>query len=378
MTVSQIASMVIDRSSVLLDMLTSLLERDANIFFEVQHPPIARFASQQQRLLEDEGSMLLRNAKATKAASEALYRACGSLTNRGCTIDHRQFGEQGQSKLEMNLLATESRPWATEDVGSFVMRYHLVLTSPNIDVEFEVLVEGPLHAEPPWQTPTAADFAEACRRTQITAQCYFKARLDIDSQIANVFRLSSPPEPLKPWETKSIHLSGLLGAIQDMTSFQASGQFPYSERLNLAFKVAECVLLLIGTPLVSSNDRRNVQHLSDPLWKTKQRFIFEVTGTENEHLANIEPHVFKIGKLLAEIATGMSVKHIATCNGPNGPELDLVISVQLEENQEMRAMPAVEVEQRVRQAMGMSYSKAVAFCLQQSSQARKGELGPLA
>jgi hypothetical protein len=154
-------------------------------------------------------------------------------------------------------------------------------------------------------------------------------------------------------------------------SFQASAQFPCTERLNLAFKVAECGLLLIGTSWLSSIDSRNVQRLSDSIWKTKRRFILEVNVTENEHLSNVEPHVFEIGKLLAEIAMGLPVKKTATYNGTNGPELDLVISVQVGDEQELRAMPAVEVEQRVRQAMGTSYSKAVAFCLQQSPQARK-------
>ncbi|KAF7502762.1 hypothetical protein GJ744_005179 [Endocarpon pusillum] len=74
---------------------------------------------------------------------------------------------------------------------------------------------------------------------------------------------------------------------------------------------------------------------------------------------------------------GLPVRRIATFDGPQGPELDLVISVKIEETKEMRAMPAVEVEQRVRQAMGLQYGKAVAFCLQQSSDAQKENWGRL-
>ena len=374
---------IIRQAPVLLDMLAALdarfllLERDANAFYETQYPTVPRSAPQQQRLSTAEGSMLLRNIKATKAASEALYRACGNLTNEVCTIDHRRAEGEGLPKLEMNLLAAEPRFHSKDDGKGFTMRYHLVLTSPEMENELEVLVEGPLHSPQLLQAHIAEDFAEACRHIQVGRQCYFEADLDINSRTATMFRLSSPLDPLRPWETKSIHLSGLLGAIEDMTSFQASGQFPYTERLNLAFKVAECGLLLIGTSWLSSIDSRNVQRLSDPSWKTKRRFIFEVKATENEHLANVEPHLFKIGKLLAEIAMGLPVRRIVTFDGPHGPELDLVISVKIEEKKEMRAMPAVEVEQRARQAMGLSYSKAVAFCLQQSSDAQKENWGRL-
>ncbi|ERF70352.1 hypothetical protein EPUS_07617 [Endocarpon pusillum Z07020] len=375
-------NLIISRAPVLLDMLAALdarfllLERDANAFYESQHPTVPRSVPQQQRLSTAEGTMLLRNIKATKAASEALYRACGNLKNEVCTIDHRRVEGEGLPKLEMNLLAAEPRFHSNDDWKGFAMRYHLVLTSPEMENELEVLVEGPLHA-PQLQAEIADDFAEACRHIRVGRQCYFEADLEINSRSATMFRLSSPLDPLRPWETKSIHLSGLLGAIEDMTSFQASGQFPYTERLNLAFKVAECGLLLIGTSWLSSIDSRNVQRLSDPSWKTKRRFIFAVKATENEHLANVEPHLFRIGKLLAEIAMGLPVRHIATFDGPQGPELDLVISVKIEETKEMRAMPAVEVEQRVRQAMGLSYSKAVAFCLQQSSDAQKENWGRL-
>jgi hypothetical protein len=376
------AKIVIERSATLLDMLASLnarfllLERDANAFFEVQHPMAARYASQQQRLSAAESSMLFQNTKATKAASEALYRACSSFTNKGHTFEHSQVGK-GQSKLEMNLLATEVQSRSTAYPGSLEMRFHLVLNSPEFENEIEVLVEGPLHnpvstvTAPLRQTQLAVDFAQACRYIGPQSHHYFQADLDIASETANVFRLSSPFEPLRPCETKSIHLFTLLESVQRMTSFQASAQFPCTEKLNLAFKVTECGLLLIGTSWLSSVDSRNIQRLSDSLWKAKRRFILEVNVTENEHLDSVEPHIFKIGKLLAEIAMGLPVKQIATYNGNNGPELDLVISVQVGEEQEMRAIPAVEVEQRVRQAMGTSYSKAVAFCLQQSPQARK-------
>lgn len=73
----------------------------------------------------------------------------------------------------------------------------------------------------------------------------------------------------------------------------------------------------------------------------------------------------------------MPVKHVTTFAGPHGPELDLVIFAKIEGKREIRAVPAIEVEQRVRQAMGPSYSKAVAFCLQQASDAQKENWGRL-
>jgi hypothetical protein len=255
------------------------------------------------------------------------------------------------------------------------MRYHLVLTSPDIENDLEVLVEGPLPFACDGHEPIAGplmalDFADACRHIRVGGLSYFRTDQDTGIRDAGGFRLSSPVEPLKPCDTKSIHLSGLLEAIRTKTSVQAAEQFPYAERLNLAFKVAECGLLLIGTSWLSSIDSRNVQRLSDPSWCVKRRFILELNIAENGHLFNVEPNVFRIGVLLAEIAMGQAVDRIVAYSASHGTELDLVIAMQRDDELEMRSVPAIEIEHRVVQVMGPAYGKAVAFCLQQSLEAR--------
>jgi hypothetical protein len=247
------------------------------------------------------------------------------------------------------------------------MRYHLVLTSPDIENDLEVLVEGPLPFACDGHEPIAGplmalDFADACRHIRVGGLSYFRTDQDTGIRDAGGFRLSSPVEPLKPCDTKSIHLSGLLEAIRTKTSVQAAEQFPYAERLNLAFKVAECGLLLIGTSWLSSIDSRNVQRLSDPSWCVKRRFILELNIAENGHLFNVEPNVFRIGVLLAEIAMGQAVDRIVAYSASHGTELDLVIAMQRDDELEMRSVPAIEIEHRVVQVMGPAYGKAVAFC----------------
>lgn len=263
LSLAQKARVVIDRGEILLDSLTSLharfllLERDATAFFEAQHPALVKIASEQRSCSAAQASLLLRNAKASRADSEALFQACWGLTNKDCPDDHSQ-ARNGRPKLEMNVLATNTQYWATGGEESFKMRYHLVLSSPDIEDDLEVLVEGPLpfacdNHEPIAGPLVALDFADACGHIRVGGLSYFRTDHDTGIRDAGGFRLSSPVEPLKPCDTKSIHLSRLLEAIRTKTSVQAAEQFPYAERLNLAFKVAECGLLLIGTSWLSAS-----------------------------------------------------------------------------------------------------------------------------
>ena len=157
----------------------------------------------------------------------------------------------------------------------------------------------------------------------------------------------------------------------EITLAEAHEHFPLRERLNLAFKVAECGLLLLGTSWLSTLSSRKIKRVSRPDWTTRRRFLLEAGLTTENDFSSVEPQTFSIGVLLAEIATGQAVERIIPYQDGSSVKLDLMMAYLRHGSEERRAFPAEDVVRRVDQHAGAAYGRAVEFCLQQSLRTKR-------
>ena len=157
-----------------------------------------------------------------------------------------------------------------------------------------------------------------------------------------------------------------------MTSAEAHEQFPRQERIDLAYKVVECGLYLLGTSWLRNLKSKKIQRMSKR--GCPRRFVLEASTEEELEVWGMEPDNFKVGILLTEIAVAQHVLSIVTTSSDLRAEveLDLVITVlRRHSGSTTRALLAAHVVNRVDQNIGQRYSKAVEFCLQQAKRTRK-------
>jgi hypothetical protein len=82
----------------------------------------------------------------------------------------------------------------------------------------------------------------------------------------------------------------------------------------------------------------------------------------------IEPQTFHIGALLAEIGLSCPIEGIKQQPNKDGDEYDLVMSFKYKGIFMRRSLPAKDIVMLVAKSrMGVKYTKAVEFCLQQSA-----------
>ncbi|MCJ1228942.1 hypothetical protein MMC12_005606 [Toensbergia leucococca] len=369
------ANFILLKSEQLSEYLDDLNERfnvlynDALDSFTAMHPSAERTASVTARREIAAASMLLQRALGTKAASEALYQTCLNLSCQEKQKGHaaisailrRNKKDDDLPKLEMNLLLSskDGKLVNHDDHNTPKLFYHLLIAWPKAKKRQEILVEGPVQPriQHPYEPHVATDFEKACMMVQGQRSCDFQAPSDLEAELW--FRLTSPSDLIQAGSQKEVHLSGLLDRIQTKTSAEAHEQFPLSERLDLAYKIVECGLLLLGTSWFSNLSSKRIQRISRPGIGQRRRFLLETGNSESEELTSVEPQTFSIGVLLTEIAIAQSVIRITKFKGDDGIELDLVMAILRGRTQECRPLPAAEVITRVDQNMGQRYSRAV-------------------
>lgn len=364
----------------------TLLRSDAQDLYEEQHIYLPPNQSIQKRRRLAEASLVLRDALQTKLASEILYWACAGLASTKAAEFEGSHIPAGPTlacypSLEMDLLVRQQDDDASaagDDASLRVLHYHIVVEHPVGQKQWEVLVEGPKPNEELntlTQTLSPVDLAQACAMLESTENDQYMGQLPSDPSTMCMFRLMSPYDPVELATHRSIHLSSLLGRIQNRTSVEAHEQFPIKERIHLAFKVAECGLLLLGTPWLSNLNSRQIKRLSrNPMaldGRRSRRFLFEARAEAEIPLSFIEPHTFRIGVLLAEIALGQPVENIIQWRSSPGIELDLWMAHLRRGSTEMVSLPTGIVIERISNDMPPGYCRAVKFCLQQRLEVRK-------
>lgn len=151
-----------------------------------------------------------------------------------------------------------------------------------------------------------------------------------------------------------------------MVGFDPGQNIGLIKRLDLAYKVVECGLLLLGTSWLWNLSSKNTQRISGQVHEGRLRYLHETEDLTNEDLASVEPQTFNVGVLLTEIAIAQPVLHIRKHESTSGSELHLVMASLHNYSLKRRSLPADQVVERVNNHMGHGYSKAVEFCLQQS------------
>ncbi|KAF2195570.1 hypothetical protein K469DRAFT_699172 [Zopfia rhizophila CBS 207.26] len=354
-----IAKLVLSKAKILDDYMVSLngrfltLESDAKRQFSHTNSDIPLNASERKKLETLATRMMLQRALDSRAASRALHQWCISACAAGAsTID---LG------LVMNLLPDYAE-CPVQAIPS-ALHYHLLIKWNDSDKEQELIIEGPvLHQA---ERNVAVDFLNACSTILSTGPSHFQLTVDGDPSNPFVwFRTASPPATqLNGWkfgESLLVILRDIQVKIRTKSDLEAYDLFPLPERLELAFRTVECGLMLLGTAWLSQLDNRRLLRLH----KDQCNFILRLNGEFDAafliHNSNriVEPQTFQIGILLLQIGTAKPFELLsiddrrgpAFCLSGNGAESVLLPSVL----------------DLVTKRAGLSYSRAIEFCMQQT------------
>ncbi|KAL8644060.1 MAG: hypothetical protein Q9226_007956 [Calogaya cf. arnoldii] len=171
--------------------------------------------------------------------------------------------------------------------------------------------------------------------------------LRIPSTPSEVVQLKSSPESLA-----KIFDRPKMKYLKDSTDTSLRPGFDRESKIRLAFTIVRSSFFLLGTPWLSSLNSRNLRRSSDP-GDQPSTFILRTQTLELKDLVSDDPgalaetsQLFRLGVLLMEIA-------LATSDAESQ-------SAHLEQHDPKRIskLPLVE------RAMGASYCKATAYCLQ--------------
>ena len=157
-------------------------------------------------------------------------------------------------------------------------------------------------------------------------------------------------------ETEPDSLANLLTTLEKGANFSTVEHFSMGAKVELAYKVVECGLFLLGTPWFSSLSSKNILRL-----RSRERdhptFVLEVQTVDHHDLLLDDPgalaetsQLFRIGILLMEIA--LDEPNRSFHNEYHKHDVERIIS----------KLPLIE------QSMGTQYCKATAFCLQNRQQ----------
>jgi hypothetical protein len=329
------------------------LRDDAIDFFALAHPEIPPGA---QLLLRREAisrSTIMQHVMSTKAASEALHWACLGFLSRKARTDFDSSANHCLG-LELNLCYDEK----DADSDGWQIYYHLTISLPGSTKHLDTVVRWPLQRtlEPmscSLGNSQLPDFRRACAMIEEQSRpSVFEACIKPDQEVVK-FQLTKQVEWTHKYPCSSTWLRGFLEQMKKNRGF------PAPRKAELAFRIVENGLFLLGTSWLSYLDSSHIQR------GDCGRFLLGTTAplADNE-LKYIEPQTFHIGTLLAEIALSVPIDGIRRV----GDDIDLVITSSYKGAEAQRSLPAKDVVTLVREEsdMGFKYAKAVEFCLQQS------------
>ena len=284
---------------------------------------------------------LLANAIRTRAASIALYRAC-SKTTRDCSLGVDLFGAGTQlgiggtasSGFPTSLFYHLSTPVGDSSSEVWHMTIESVVRPDTPVVENDEIVEYENPDLTVFDMQPASETGIVIRPKTAHTRSYFR----VAELPANVrLRPETPNLAQTPYNWK-------------MSSTTNSAQtLPFTARIELAFKVVECALYLLGTPWLASLNIKRLRRMD--IKEGRRPFVLEVQTLDLEELIFEDPEaltepsqLFRIGVLLVEIALG-------------NPEHSAPTEIQEPGLRTSKMLTLVQ------QSMGAQYCKATAFCL---------------
>lgn len=373
-----------------MDKKFTKLDDDSLRAFCLQHPSVSKNASQVEITDIIEAESRLERALVTRHASRVIYDWClksragalpimdGSASSRNC----QATAKNSIQKLKLDLSLT-----AKCKTTPSVLRYHCFALWSHDPQEQELLFEGPISPGAAYQTMSprhpdvceAIDFGTACTTIlkKDSKQFSLANSASEDPNDAFIWFQSRYPVPnsVSSGKATSAHVRSLLEDIQQKPFAEAFEEFPYAERFDLAYQVAECGLMLLGTPWLSDIRSARLFRIKNYTFQ-QYLFVLEVADGYSEGtlqspdlLATVEPRTFMIGIILTEIAIAEPIVGFVQYTSQDGSQkLALKVTRINDQGQKQDyAMKLGAAVRRVNNCMGLAYSEAVEFCLRQSA-----------
>lgn len=264
-------------------------------------------------------------------------------------------------KLEIDILRRVAADMEMASSKEAVaLQYQLLVSWPTKLIE--ISIEGPLIPE----------------KCPSISEGFFGACIKALSDEPEIFQVPDMPEPVwfrsqVPHKTQRITsepqlkpLASLLHQLDIPNLEEPLETFPRSERIRLAFKLAECGLFLLGTPWLSCLKvdliQRSVYNLD-----RRRRFLLatEVSKTEisDSEFKQFAQQAFAIGVLLLEIGCGRLVNEVPKRSKTEGQGF-LLHGGRLEDSTPTTFVSGPRINEILVSAMGDDYANAVNVCLQ--------------
>ena len=287
--------------------------------------------------------LLLTSALQSRSGSLKLYKLCCNDSS-DCILD---LDLKPDTNSKHRLSGTE---------GLVHLFYQLFTHTPNDPTQLRRLVvenlpeSGASHSRP----SDAHDYGDSDFQL-------FKIKSDIEEMIVPVERDGTKPSSClrieKPrleavqLRSKPESLRTVLKRVRQTSTLSPEEHFSVGAKVELAYKIIESGLFLLGTPWLSLLNSQNILRLKD-IDGRRPSFVLEVQTfglvdllfDDSEAISEAK-QLYHIGILLMEIAL----------DGPSGSQNEKDSS---RSNHLLSQLPLVE------QIMGAQYCKATAFCLQ--------------
>ncbi|KAL8973708.1 MAG: hypothetical protein Q9197_002043 [Variospora fuerteventurae] len=284
---------------------------------------------------------LIRSALHSRAGTLELYRMCSKQTE--------------DCNLEMNLRKPFRERKESEDYSNSPC-YRLV-TESNIQEIREMVVESFLEPEVPADivATTAESGGSDLQLFKTSSGFQFIKVTQQGSSSPNCLRISGYHQSHRLRSSPR----SLEDILKDPTRANVLPQEPLSTKakIELAFKITEATLYLLGTPWLSSLNSTNLRRLDNTVGNSST-FMLRTPTSDLKDLISDDPaalnetsQLFRLGLLLIEIALG-------TENRLETPGRALYV------DQDSRSLVRLHKLPQVEKIMGLQYCKATAFCLQ--------------
>ena len=272
-----------------------------------------------------------------RAGAVELYRACSKWT-RDCSLELDMFG--------IETLRTRSAPESSH--LSLSLFYHLFMQKRDSPAKLHMTIESSTRPGTPnaWNGETVK--YENIDLGLLEVNSASDNGIVVRSKAADTSSFFRPAKLLAE-VTLIPETQNLAQILYQEKTTNAARTLPFSARVELAFKLVECSLYLLGTPWLASLNSKRLRRIN--LDNGPEAYVLEVQTLDLDELSFEDPkalaepsQLFRIGLLLVEIALSNPEHSVPA----ETRELDLRTSKMLT---------------LVQQSMGPQYGKATAFCL---------------
>jgi hypothetical protein len=330
------------------------LHRDALRYFEGTHKKFSEFDEPVESVTN---AKWLRSIVGSREASTALHNCCYDQTT---TVP---------VKIDLDLRPPKATKLGTLDLVC-TLQYHLIIEDENEEEsdEFEpkhrhLLIEGPVSRSQEdiarRSSPDRTNFADACRQMRTASDGSFR------TYFASELKWFSARLPPDSMQYSASTFKDLTAAWRGVTE----DGFPFGERIELAYQIATCGVMLLGTPWLSSiKSEQIVLSAADSVSPTS---FYLKTDRETHRLArkdlwSIGTQIYLMGILLLEIALARPVLGTGSSSQKRRGDVRNRKDIKIASfNREV--IPTwysfAEVFQKVNQRAGRRYVEAVEYCL---------------